>query len=264
MADILKKICADTRIAIEADKADTPLIQMKSMARDTPPARGFADALSKTCASGGYGLIAEIKKASPSAGVIRADFHPAQLAIAYKHGGASCLSVLTDTPYFQGHRAYLQQVREAVDLPILRKDFIIDPYQIYQSRVWQADAILLIVACLDDVQLATYEAIAFDLGMTVLVEVHNESEMERALQHTTSPLLGINNRDLTRMVTDIATTERLSPMVDDSRTLISESGLKTRQDLDRMAQAGAKRFLVGEHLMRFKDVKQATKTLLHG
>ncbi len=264
MADILQKICADTRIVVDNDKSDTPLIDIHMMARDMPPPKKFADTLTQSCNTSTYGLIAEIKKASPSAGLIRADFNPFTLAIAYEKGGASCLSVLTDVPYFQGHREYLQQARNAVDLPILRKDFIIDEYQIYQSRAWQADCILLIVACLDDVQLVTYEAIAFDLGMDVLIEVHNESEMERALLHTKSPLIGINNRDLTHMVTDISTTERLSHMVDDTRTLISESGLKTPQDLHRMAQVGAKRFLIGEHLMRFDDVEKATKNLLNG
>ena len=264
MADILQKICAHTRLAVEQDKSNTPLGDMDMMARNTPPTKGFAAALTATCNNGGYGLIAEIKKASPSAGLIRSDFNPAQLAIAYKQGGASCLSVLTDTPYFQGHKKYLQQARKAVDLPILRKDFIIDEYQIFQSRVWGADCILLIVACLDDVQLSSYESIACDLGMDVLVEVHDESELNRALQHTKSPLIGVNNRDLKRMVTDISTTERLAGMVGKDRTVVSESGLKTKQDLDRMAQVGAVRFLVGEHLMRFKDVKNATKTLLFG
>ncbi len=260
MNDILTAIAADKRRYLETAKRRRSLAELRELAARQAPPRGFAAALTRAAATG-YGLIAEIKKASPSAGLIRPDFDPPSLARAYAAGGASCLSVLTDTPYFQGRDDYLVAARNAVSLPALRKDFIIDPWQVAESRAIGADCILLIMACLSDGQARELEEAALALGMDILIEVHDEAELARALL-LRSPLIGINNRNLKTMTTDIATTERLAAGLPADRVLVCESGLKTAADLARMARAGARRFLIGESLMRTADVTAATRALL--
>jgi len=261
MSDVLTKICTVKRAEIDVRRAARPLEDVVSALGDTAPPRDFLGALQAKCAAGLFGLIAEIKKASPSKGLIRADFDPPSLAQAYESGGAACLSVLTDRDFFQGADAYLEDARKAVSLPVLRKDFMLDPYQIYESRSIGADCILLIIAALEDAQAVEMESIALELGMAVLIEVHNAEELERA-KMLTSPLIGINNRNLKTLEVDIQTTVALAKLVDDGRMLVSESGLFTPDDLDCMAQAGASCFLVGESLMREQDVAAATKALL--
>lgn len=258
MNNILASINNAKRGHISAQKSQRPESQLLAAIPLCPKPRGFAKALTKRK----IGLIAEIKKASPSRGVIRADFNPADLAIAYENGGASCLSVLTDVPYFQGDDSYLAAARNASKLPVLRKDFMLDPYQIIESRVLGADCILLIMAALEDAQAAELEKAAFELGMDVLVEVHDEAELERAAKHLTSPLLGFNNRNLKTLEVDIATSERLAKLAPKDRTLICESGIHTHQEVKRMSRAGIHCFLVGESLMRQNDVTLATKRLL--
>ena len=260
MTDILAEICAEKRRHVTAAKALLPFDRLQALARSQPPPRGFAAALDGAAAVG-YGLIAEIKKASPSAGLIRDDFDPPALARAYQAGGAACLSVLTDIPYFQGEDAFLLAARQAVPLPCLRKDFMLDPWQIVESRALGADCVLLIMACLSDAEAAELEAVAMDYNMDVLVEIHDEAELDRALA-LRSPLLGVNNRNLKTMVTDLATTERLAARLPAGRSLVAESGLRTAADLARLARVGARRFLVGEALMRQPDVAAATRALL--
>ena len=265
MNDVLTRICADKREHIARRKAETPLHQLGVLAQSAAPPRGFHRALTDRAAADRmaadrYGLICEIKKASPSKGLIRGDFDPPSLARAYLSGGATCLSVLTDEPYFQGRDADLVAARAAVDLPVLRKDFMLDPYQIVESRKLGADCVLLILAALGDGQAAELEAAAVELAMDVLIEVHDGDELDRALR-LRSPLIGVNNRNLKTLQVDTSTTVALASRIPDDRLLVSESGLFTRADLERMRRAGAAAFLIGESLMRQDDVAAATAAL---
>jgi indole-3-glycerol phosphate synthase len=261
MSDVLDRICADKRDHVAARKSVVAETELRAKAADISPPRGFAKALKNAVENGDIGLIAEIKKASPSKGVIREDFDPASLAAAYHAGGATCLSVLTDVPYFQGDDSFLGAARAAVPLPVLRKDFMLDPYQITESRALGADCILLIMAALTDGEARALEDAALDLGMSVLIEVHDAPELDRALR-LSSPLIGINNRDLKTLSVDIATTEDLATRVSGDRILICESGIADSDDIARMRSAGAHCFLVGESLMRQADVTAATRALL--
>ena len=263
MTTILDTILAEKFYEIAERQARRPLPHPDIQARldDLPPPRDFRGALQQRRAGGRTALIAEVKKASPSAGIIRADFDPVQIARAYDAAGADCLSVLTDERFFQGHDKHLRAVRAAVPLPLLRKDFVVDAYQVYESRLLGADAILLIAAALRADQLAQYHELARMLGLTVLVEVHTEKEMETALA-ASATLIGINSRDLKRFVTDLAVVERLGAMVPAGVTLVAESGIKTVEDVARVSRAGAHAILVGETLMRAPDIGAAVKRLL--
>ncbi|BBC73037.1 indole-3-glycerol-phosphate synthase [Altererythrobacter sp. B11] len=261
--DKLTEICATKREEVTARKALATVADLDRLAAAQSAPRGFRRALEAKSAGTGFGLIAEIKRASPSKGLIRADFRPAEHAVAYERGGAACLSVLTDAPYFQGHEDFLVDARAACSLPVLRKDFMVDPWQVAEARAIGADAILIIVAALDDAKMAEIEAAAIERGMDVLVEVHNEGEMERAAR-LQSRLIGVNNRDLKRFVTDLGTTERLAPLAPEGTLLVGESGINSHADCARLARAGVRCFLVGESLMRETDVEQATRALLAG
>ncbi len=261
MSDVLTRICDDKLRHVAARKTARPLDELAEEAAKAPPPRGFARSLEAARRDGRPALIAEIKRASPSKGLIREDFDPASLARAYARGGATCLSVLTDAPYFQGRDEDLGAARAAVPLPALRKDFMLDPYQIAESRALGADCVLLVMAALDDDMAAELERSACEFGMDVLVEVHDEAELARALR-LEAHLIGVNNRDLKTLEVDLATTERLAPLVPETHVLVCESGLHTRDDLARMRAAGAAAFLVGESLMRQADVEAATRNLL--
>ncbi|NBR31612.1 MAG: indole-3-glycerol phosphate synthase TrpC [Sphingomonadaceae bacterium] len=262
MMNKLDEICATKRDEVTARKAATSLADLESMARQQTPPRGFRaslDAKAKT----GFGLIAEVKKASPSKGLIRADFDPPAHAHAYQAGGAACLSVLTDAPYFQGHEDYLIAARAACALPVLRKDFMVDPWQVLEARAIGADAILVIMAALDDGLAAEIEDTAMALGMDVLVETHDAEEFDRALK-LRSRLIGVNNRNLKDFTVDFARTYELVNRAPDGCTFVAESGLGSHADLQAMSEHGVRCFLVGESLMREADVEAATRTLLTG
>ncbi|MFY0661008.1 MAG: indole-3-glycerol phosphate synthase TrpC [Shimia sp.] len=257
---VLDKIKAYKLEEVAADKAAKPLEAVEAEAREASPTRGFSDALHKA-AREGYGLIAEVKKASPSKGLIREDFNPPELAKAYEEGGATCLSVLTDTPSFQGQKSFLTEARNATGLPALRKDFMYDTYQVAEARALGADCILIILASVSDAQAQELEEAAFSWNMDVLLEVHDREELERASQ-LKSPLMGINNRNLKTFETTLDTTRTLSKLVPEDRLIVCESGLNTPAELADMARYGARTFLIGESLMRQDDVATATRTLL--
>jgi indole-3-glycerol phosphate synthase len=261
MSDALERICRDKAAFVADRKTQRSVSELAKRARDATPPRGFKDALAHAVQRGRWGLIAEIKKASPSKGLIREDFDPPALAQAYAAGGATCLSVLTDEPYFQGSDAYLKAARAVVTLPVLRKDFMIDPYQIVESRVIGADCVLLIMAALSDAGAAELNDAAGEWGMDVLVEVHDAAEMARAVALKPS-LIGVNNRNLKTLEVELSTSEQLAAMLPEDALAVCESGLNLPEDLARMERSGFSCFLVGESLMRQDDVQAATRALL--
>lgn len=263
MTSVLERICADRREQVASARTERPMGALVTAAASAPPCRGFAAALKARLARGEFALIAELKRASPSRGLIRADFDPATIARAYVDGGATCLSVLTESKYFQGAGAYLATARATVPVPVLCKDFFLDPYQVVEARSLGADCILLIMAALDDATAGELAAAAAEYALDVLVEVHNEAELERALRLGTA-MIGINNRNLATLTVDLEVTERLAPQVQAGRLVVGESGIFRHADLLRLARHDVRAFLVGESLMREADVAGAVRTLLHG
>ena len=259
MTDILNKILATKAEEVAAQKAAVSLEDIKAQAQAAAPVRSFIGSIREKYAQNLPAIIAEVKKASPSKGLIRPDFHPAEIAVAYEKAGAACLSVLTDEPYFQGSPEYLKQARAAVALPVLRKDFIIDEYQIYQARAWGADAILLIAAALEAEQLERFEAVAHELGMTVLLELHDASELEKC-RNMTTPLWGVNNRNLRTFEVTLQQTLDLLPELN-GKTVVTESGIRNKEDVDFMRGHGVHTFLIGETFMRADDIEAEVKKL---
>ena len=261
MSDILEKIAAYKRIEIAEAKSRISLDDMRRQSENASVPRGFVKAIRNKHADGKAALIAEVKKASPSKGLIREDFNPPELALAYANGGAACLSVLTDTPSFQGSPDYLMAARDACSLPVLRKDFMFEPYQVYEARSWGADCILIIMSAVTDAEAMALEETAFDCGMDVLIEIHNKAELDRALT-LKSDLIGINNRDLKSFKTTLKPTEELAPQIPPERIVVSESGIGSSADIAALSKFNVNTFLVGESLMRQQDVEAATRTLL--
>lgn len=261
--DILSRICAVKSEHIIHQQQIIDEDELKKRITDMPPCRGFTQKLQQQKNNGEFGLICEVKKASPSKGLIRADFDPADIAKNYQQGQADCLSVLTDAPFFQGHDDYLQQIKQHVSLPLLRKDFMIDPYQIHESRALGADCILLILACLDHQHALDLESLAIEIGLDVLIETHDKDEMHRALQMQ-SPLIGINNRNLKDFSVSLDISKNLCQLVPDNKLLVSESGIYTYDDLCDLQQYGISTFLIGESLMRQDNIANATENLRYG